>query len=47
MTEPLRQSEVVAYLLQRNLIDTRDVCDSDVLVTDASRRNFNVSYPAG
>jgi aminoglycoside phosphotransferase (APT) family kinase protein len=42
MTEPLRQSEVVAYLLQRDLIGARDVCDADVLVADASRRNYNV-----
>ncbi|HVC33563.1 MAG TPA: aminoglycoside phosphotransferase family protein [Chloroflexota bacterium] len=42
MIQPLSQSEVVAYLLNKNLIDPTDVCDSGLLVTDVSRRNCNV-----
>jgi thiamine kinase-like enzyme len=37
----LRQSEVVPYLLRRNLLHPGTVVEGDLLVTDASRRNRN------
>jgi Phosphotransferase enzyme family len=37
----LRQSEVVPYLLRRNLLHPRTVVEGDLMVTDASRRNRN------
>jgi thiamine kinase-like enzyme len=42
MNEPLNQSDIVTYLMRAKLINPVDVCNSDVLVTDASRRNYNL-----
>jgi hypothetical protein len=38
---PLRQTEVVPYLLRREFLHPAAVVECDVLVTDASRRNRN------
>jgi hypothetical protein len=37
----LTQSEVVPYLLKRNLVRTASIVESDLVVTDVSRRNRN------
>lgn len=40
--DPLNRSQVVHYLLQKGLLKAKDICDSDLLLIDASRRNSNI-----